>query len=56
MTGIIAVKGTVGLILLGALVACSHQAKKVDCDKHLVAINPPTPVVKPAASGKTTSP
>jgi hypothetical protein len=36
-----------GLLLLVILTACAHQAKKVDCDKHLVAINPPTPIVKP---------
>jgi hypothetical protein len=32
------------MILLGAMVACSHIARKVDCDKHLEAINPPAAV------------
>jgi hypothetical protein len=31
-------------ILLGAMAACSHNARKVDCDKHLEAINPPAAV------------
>ena len=35
------------LLLLSVLSACSHQAKKVDCDRRLVPINAPTPVVKP---------
>jgi hypothetical protein len=36
------------------LSACAHHPVKVDCDKHLTAINPPRPIVKtaaPAASG-----
>jgi hypothetical protein len=37
-------------LLLSILSACSHQAKKVDCDKRLSAINSPTPVVKPDAA------
>jgi hypothetical protein len=44
------------LVLLCLLSACSHQAKKVDCEKHLEAINPPIPVLKPNATSKTTSP
>jgi len=44
------------LLLLSVLTACSHQAKKVVCDKHLVAINPPTPVAKPNAAPKNPSP
>jgi hypothetical protein len=39
-------------VLLG-LSACAHHPVKVDCDKHLTAINPPTPIAKttsPAAS------
>ena len=38
------------VLLLSILTACSHQAKKVDCDKHLSAINPPTPVVRSDAT------
>lgn len=44
------------LLLLTILTACSHQAKKVDCDKHLTAINPPTPVVKPGAAAEKSAP
>jgi hypothetical protein len=44
------------LLLLSILSACSHQAKKVDCDNHLIAINPPTPVAKPNTAPKTPSP
>lgn len=44
------------LLLLSVLSACSHQAKKVDCDKHLVPVNPPTPVVKPDPVPKTPTP
>jgi uncharacterized lipoprotein len=43
-------KALIGLVLLCLLAACSHQARKVDCDKRLTAINPPTPVVKPTAT------
>ena len=39
-------KGFINLMLALVLAACSHQAKKVDCDRHLEAINPPNPVVK----------
>jgi hypothetical protein len=35
-------------VLLG-LSACAHHPVKVDCDKHLTAINPPRPIVKTAA-------
>jgi hypothetical protein len=44
------------VLLLTILAACSHQAKKVDCDKHLTAINPPTPVVKANATAEKPSP
>jgi hypothetical protein len=37
-------------ILLGVLIlcllACTHAARKVDCEAHLTAINPPTPAAK----------
>jgi len=33
------------LVLLPLVGACSHQAGKVDCEGHLTAINPPTPIV-----------
>lgn len=42
------------LFLLLFLGACAHQLRKVDCDKHLTAINPPTPMVKPAAAASST--
>jgi hypothetical protein len=33
------------MAMLGLFVAaCSSGARRVDCDKHLVAINPPAPV------------
>jgi hypothetical protein len=44
------------LFLACVLSACAHQAKKVDCDKHLQAINPPTPVLKSTAPSKVVSP
>jgi hypothetical protein len=44
------------VLLLTLLSGCSHQAKKVDCDKHLETINPPTAVEKPATAPKTTTP
>jgi hypothetical protein len=44
------------VLLLTILGACSHQAKKVDCDKHLIAINPPTPVAKPITAAGKSSP
>jgi len=44
------------LLLLSILTACSHQAKKVDCDKRLSAINPPTPVLKADAAAEKPSP
>lgn len=50
------VKAVLGFLLLTSLTACAHQAKKVDCDQHLVAINPPTPVVKPDTTTKPASP
>jgi hypothetical protein len=36
------------LLLLVVLTACTHGARKVDCEAHLTAINPPTPGVRPA--------
>ncbi len=36
------------LVLLLTLTACSHAARKVECDGHLTPINPPT-AVAPAA-------
>lgn len=39
-------KAPIFLVVLSLLGACSHQARKVDCEEHLTAINPPTPVVK----------
>jgi hypothetical protein len=30
--------------------ACAHHPKRVDCDGHVVAINPPNPVVKGSAA------
>jgi hypothetical protein len=33
-------------VLLPLVGACSHQARKVDCEEHLMAINPPAPVIK----------
>ncbi len=44
------------LVLLSLLTGCSHEAKKVDCDAHVTAINSPTPVVKSDAIPKATSP
>ena len=38
---------TLGVLLLVG--ACAHQPRKVECDAHLTAINPPTPVVRTAA-------
>jgi hypothetical protein len=53
-------KALIGLVLLDLLAACSHQARKVDCDKHLMAINLPTLVVKsatmPAVSTTSSAP
>jgi hypothetical protein len=40
----------IGVAMLCVVTACSHQALKVDCDRHLTAINPPMPVVKPATT------
>ena len=41
------------LIVLLVLGACAHQPLKIDCDKHLTAINPPTPIVKPVVPAKS---
>jgi hypothetical protein len=35
------------------LAACTHHPVKVDCEKHLEAINPPNPVLKAAAPAKS---
>jgi hypothetical protein len=43
-------KARILLVLLPLVGACSHQARKVDCEEHLTAINPPTPVVKAPAT------
>ena len=45
-----------GLLLLSILTACSHEAKRVDCDSHLTAINAPTPIVKLDTTHSPTSP
>jgi hypothetical protein len=34
------------LLLVGA---CAHHPLKVECDRNLTPINPPTPIVKPGA-------
>ena len=36
-------------VLLLGLAACTHGARKVDCEAHLTAINPPTPAAKAAS-------
>jgi hypothetical protein len=41
------------LFVLLALSACAHHPLKVDCDKHLTAINASTPIVKPAAAASS---
>jgi hypothetical protein len=45
-------------LILGVLllVACSHQAKRVECDQHLIPINPPAPVSKDVALKPKTTP
>jgi len=43
-------KTPIFLVVICLLGACSHQARKVDCEEHLTAINPPTPVVKSDAT------
>ena len=48
-------KTPIFLVVICLLGACSHQARKVDCEEHLTAINPPTPVVK-AITTPTASP
>lgn len=47
-----AMRAIVGLLALATLSACAHHAKKVDCDKHLTAINPAAPVAKPDTNSK----
>jgi hypothetical protein len=39
-------KALILLVVLCLLGACAHQARKVDCEAHLTAINSPTPLVK----------
>jgi hypothetical protein len=41
------------LLLMGA---CSQQARKVDCQEHLTAINPPAPVVKAISTSAAPTP
>jgi hypothetical protein len=43
------------MILMLAIAACSSGARRVNCDRHLVPINPPAPVTK-IATAKTKSP
>ena len=40
-------------LLLLPLAACTHHPVKVDCEKHLEAINPPNPVLKADAAVKS---
>lgn len=46
-------KALILLVVLCLLSACSHQARKVDCEGRLTAINPPTPLVKAALTPPT---
>jgi hypothetical protein len=46
-------KALILLAVLCLLSACTHQARKVDCEAHLTAINPPTPLVKAATTPVT---
>jgi hypothetical protein len=39
-------KTRISFVLLLLMGACSHQARQVDCEERLTAINPPTPIVK----------
>jgi hypothetical protein len=43
------------LFVLLFLGACAHQPRRVECDTHLTAINPPTLVVKPASASAPAS-
>ena len=43
-------------MLLGALIACSHQPKRVDCDKHLVPINAATSAAVKTPGAKADNP
>ena len=36
----------VGLLVFFAVAACSGHPRKIDCEAHLVPINPPAPVAK----------
>ena len=50
-------KAPIGIVVLYLLAACSHQARKVDCEGRLTTINPPAPVVKqPLAPAASTTP
>jgi hypothetical protein len=40
-------------LLFFILTACTHHPVKVQCEKHLEAINPPNPVLKAAAPAKS---
>ena len=46
-------KALILLVVLCLFGACSHQARKVDCEAHLTAINPATPLVKAATTPAT---
>jgi uncharacterized protein YcfL len=49
--------GFLGLMLAALIaVGCSHSPPRVDCDKHLVPINPVTPVAKHAAERSGSEP
>jgi hypothetical protein len=39
----------VGLLLFIATAACSTHPRKIECEAHLVPINPPAPVAKVSA-------
>jgi hypothetical protein len=34
------------------LAACTHHPVRIDCDQHLIPINPPHAIVKPAVQAK----
>ena len=40
-------------VLFPLMGACSPQARKVDCEEHLTAINAPTPIVKATTAPPT---
>ena len=46
-------KGVISGLLLCLLAGCHHQARRVDCDRHLEPINAPAPALKePQARAK----